>query len=101
MNQGISTRQGAHHVAQKLSRTTLPRKSESLTGLPEASLSTKSGAILRFCGFTNPLLAVEVTLLNWPTHAETQRCANARVEGRAISGTLAATTPAATHPHVR
>jgi len=46
-NQGISIRQGSHHVAQKFSNTTLPRKSESCTSLPSASLSEKLGAGLR------------------------------------------------------
>src|ERR1700690_1503484 len=46
-NQGISMRQGSHHVAQKFSNTTLPRKSESCTSLPSASLSEKLGAGLR------------------------------------------------------
>ena len=46
-NQGISIRQGSHQVAQKFSNTTLPRKSESCTILPSASLSEKLGAGLR------------------------------------------------------
>ncbi len=40
-------RQGSHQVAQKFSNTTLPRKSESCTTLPSASLSEKLGAGLR------------------------------------------------------
>jgi len=40
-------RQGSHQVAQKFSNTTLPRKSESCTTLPSASLSEKLGASLR------------------------------------------------------
>src|SRR5579885_2918123 len=47
MNQGISILQGPHQVAQKLSRTTFPLKSESFTVFPVASLSSKSGAALR------------------------------------------------------
>src|SRR6478736_5975232 len=106
MNQGISILQGAHQVAQKFSRTTLPRKSESLTGLPEASSRTKSGAILRASGFTYTLDAElptnkSCTQLDWLTQAETQRCANARVVGNAMSGSPAATVPAASHPHLR
>src|SRR5271167_4526038 len=47
MNQGISILQGPHHVAQKLSNTTLPLKSESRKGAPLASLRLKSGAVFR------------------------------------------------------
>src|SRR5271154_1774618 len=47
MNQGISILQGPHHVAQKLSNTTLPLKSESRRGAPFASLRLKSGAAFR------------------------------------------------------
>src|SRR5665213_1175337 len=110
MNQGISMLQGTHHVAQKFSKTTLPRRSESFTGLPDASSRTKSGAILRFSGFTYTVLGAELdrvpanksrTQLDWPTHAETQRCANTRVVGNAMSGRPAATAPAASHPHLR
>src|SRR5580692_9803180 len=49
MNQGISILQGPHHVAQKLSTTTLPLKSESRRATPFASLRMKSGA-----GFRSP-----------------------------------------------
>src|ERR1041385_3061079 len=110
MNQGISRLQGAHHVAQKFSRTTLPRNSESLTVLPEASSKANSGAILRCSDFTYTVLGAELdmlptnrsrTQLAWPTHAETQRCANTRVVGNAISGRPAATTPVASHTHLR
>src|SRR5580704_9551814 len=53
MNQGISTLHGPHQVAQKLSSTTLPLRSESLTFAPVASLSAKSGAERRsLAGFT-------------------------------------------------
>src|SRR5580693_1054284 len=47
MNQGISILQGPHHVAQKLSSSTLPLKSESRRGAPFASLRLKSGAAFR------------------------------------------------------
>src|SRR5579871_2691826 len=47
MNQGISTLQGAHQVAQKSSSTTLPLYSDRCTVFPSTSLSTKSGAALR------------------------------------------------------
>src|SRR5258707_3128220 len=47
MNQGISILQGPHHVAQKLSSTTLPLKSESRRGAPFASLRLRSGAAFR------------------------------------------------------
>src|SRR5229473_2113573 len=43
-NHGISILQGSHHVAQKLSRTALPRKSESFTVLPSSEAREKSGA---------------------------------------------------------
>ena len=39
--------QGPHHVAQKLSSSTLPLKSESRKGAPFASLRLKSGAAFR------------------------------------------------------
>src|SRR6185312_5092200 len=45
-NQGISVLQGTHHVAQKLSTTTLPLKSFKGTARPEASCRVKSGAVL-------------------------------------------------------
>src|SRR5579872_1187290 len=106
MNQGISILHGAHHVAQKFSRTTLPRNSESLTGLPEASFRTKSGASRRPSGFTyaelgTSFMKMSRTQLDWPMHAETQRCANTRVVGNAIRGIAAARAPAAIQPHVR
>src|SRR5579872_3392068 len=47
MNQGISTLQGPHHVAQKLRSTTLPLYSESFTVAPVASFRAKSGVGLR------------------------------------------------------
>ncbi len=52
MNQGISNSQGPHQVAQKFNRTTLPRKSDSLTEAPLASFSVKSGAGFRAAGET-------------------------------------------------
>jgi hypothetical protein len=39
-------RQGAHHVAQKFTRTTLPRKSANLNVFPLMSFNDKFGA---FC----------------------------------------------------
>src|SRR5579862_3797572 len=47
MNQGISILQGPHQVAQKSTKTTLPRKSDKRTTLPLASFNSKSGAFLR------------------------------------------------------
>src|SRR5436190_10460572 len=46
-NHGISSLHGTHQVAQKLSSTARPRKSESLTALPDESAKAKSGAIFR------------------------------------------------------
>src|SRR5579863_8491335 len=43
-NHGISILHGVHHVAQKLSSTALPRKSDRLTLLPSRDSSVKSGA---------------------------------------------------------
>ena len=48
MNHGISILHGPHQVAQKLSKTTFPLSSESLTRDPFASVKLKSGAALRF-----------------------------------------------------
>src|SRR6185369_8504309 len=42
--EGISSRHGGHHVAQKLSNTTLPFRSESFRGEPFIPLTTISGA---------------------------------------------------------
>src|SRR5580704_17172172 len=42
---GVSARHGGHQVAKKLTTTTLPRKSESLTDFPPVVCSEKSGAI--------------------------------------------------------
>src|SRR4051812_7988938 len=41
---GRDSMQGPHQVAQKSSTTTLPRKSDSLSGLPSLSATVKSGA---------------------------------------------------------
>ena len=41
---GISSRHGGHHVAQKLMNTTLPRRLESCQVLPCKSTRVKSGA---------------------------------------------------------
>src|SRR5262245_60424549 len=49
MRSGISARHGGHHVAQKLTRTTLPLRSLELIVLPLKSVTEKSatGAGLR------------------------------------------------------
>src|SRR5437868_14354630 len=44
MSQGISTWQGSHQVAQKLTRTTLPLYWERARSLPSRSLRVTSGA---------------------------------------------------------
>src|SRR5437879_4576289 len=44
MNHGISILQGLHHVAQKFSRTALPRRSDRRTLFPSSDSSVKSGA---------------------------------------------------------
>src|ERR1700674_5461868 len=44
MNQGISILHGLHHVAQKFSRTALPRKSDRRMLLPSSACRVKSGA---------------------------------------------------------
>ena len=41
---GISTRQGGHQVAQKLTSTTLPRSASRETAAPSRVVSWKSGA---------------------------------------------------------
>src|SRR5579884_4045610 len=51
---GISSRHGAHHVAQKSSRTTLPLYSESDSFLPWMSVTVKSGAPAPACPFAGP-----------------------------------------------
>ena len=52
-NQGISTLQGPHQVAQKLRSTALPLYSDKVTTLPSESFSLNSGAFLRsFVGRT-------------------------------------------------
>src|ERR1700687_3659558 len=109
MNQGISALHGAHQVAQKFSKTTLPRYSESVTGLPASSLSLKSGAILRSSGFTYATLGTALDTfprkwaiqLDWLRHAETQRWANARVTGVAMREMQVAIAAAATQAHLR
>src|SRR5258708_13599157 len=45
-NPGISARQGGHQVAQTSKITTLPLKSESLTGFPSTSFNCQSGAAI-------------------------------------------------------
>src|SRR6266702_7383545 len=52
---GISSRQGGHQVAQKLSRTTLPRRSDNFRVFPLASdITETSGAGV--ISFTTALL---------------------------------------------
>src|SRR5262245_15783087 len=48
---GSSLRQGAHQVAQRLTSVTLPRQSESLSGLPAPSAKARSATGGR-CGLT-------------------------------------------------
>src|SRR5262245_21255481 len=48
---GISLRQGAHQVAQRLTKVTLPRQSDSLSGLPSPSAKARSATGGR-CGLT-------------------------------------------------
>ena len=48
MNHEISILHRPHQVAQKLSKTTFPLSSESLTRDPFASVKLKSGVALRF-----------------------------------------------------
>src|SRR6185437_3084100 len=45
-NQGISSLQGPHHMAQQFTTTGWPLKSASETFLPEMSLSVNAGASL-------------------------------------------------------
>src|SRR4030095_3253916 len=52
--EGISSRQGPHQVAQKLSSTRLPRCAVKLDVPPPASRKLKSGARDR-AGFANPI----------------------------------------------
>src|SRR5580765_6924178 len=49
---GISSRQGVHHVAQKLSSTTLPRYSDRRCVLPCTSSSSSAGAAPPFHAFS-------------------------------------------------
>src|ERR1044071_3603189 len=49
---GISSRQGVHHVAQKLSSTTLPRYSDRRCVLPCTSSSTSAGVAPPFQAFS-------------------------------------------------
>src|ERR1700753_3784401 len=42
-SRGISTRQGPHHVAQKLTSTTLPLRSSSFDSLPSSDLKVNEG----------------------------------------------------------
>src|SRR5262245_46940963 len=49
---GISSRQGVHHVAQKLSSTTLPRYSDRRCTLPCTSSSSSAGVAPPFQGFS-------------------------------------------------
>src|ERR1700730_5455726 len=99
MNQGISVLHPWHHVAQKFRTTTLPLKSESFTGLPDASFNVKSGAILRSAsGFTSVLTTTApdavVRLCQTATEQSRQRCAKARGAGRATKHTYTAATDA-------
>src|SRR6185312_16075720 len=49
---GISSRQGVHHVAQKLSSTTLPRYSDRRCILPCTSSSSSAGVAPPFHAFS-------------------------------------------------
>src|SRR6516162_3771214 len=105
MNIGISTLQGAHHVAQKFSNTTPPRSWDNLTGLPLESSRAKSGAIIRFSGLIYLLLGIGPAVpavrncRTQPvplTQADRHRCAKARVTGVAISERQVAMAPTTT-----
>src|SRR3972149_3189118 len=52
---GISVRQGPHHVAQKLIKTALPRKSMRLTVSPLVVSKVKSGASAPLTGAVSRL----------------------------------------------
>jgi hypothetical protein len=57
--EGISSRHGGHHVAQKLRKTTLPCNDDKRTSVPDKSLSEKSGACI-------PSLATEARGVSLP-----------------------------------
>src|SRR5579863_268625 len=62
MNDGISLIQPPHLVAQRSRRRGLPLKLDSETDLPDASSSTKSGAVLRTdCGSRAARISVACT----------------------------------------
>src|SRR5215831_8380051 len=65
MNQGISTLQGPHHVAQKFNRTTLPFCSASFTGAPVESVKLKSGAGFDTRLLPSPLPSAGSTVAAW------------------------------------
>src|SRR6516164_6243253 len=105
MNIGISTRHGAHHVAQKFSKTTSPRSWDNLTGLPLESFSSKSGAIVRSPGLTYTLLGIGPNVPDVRncrtqpvplTQADRHRWAKARVTGVAIKERQVAMAPTPT-----
>jgi hypothetical protein len=50
MNEGISSTQPPHSVAQKSRSTTFPRNFDKVVVLPEASESRNAGAASRRCG---------------------------------------------------
>src|ERR1700691_444941 len=103
MNSGISTLQPPHQVAQKLSRTTLPPKPDSLTDFPDASCKSKSGAIFRAStGFTAACNGREAEKL-WKiaTEHSKQRWANTSDTGSVIKQTHAAAAPMAIHVNLR
>src|SRR4030065_2723746 len=60
---GISARQGGHQVAQKLTRTTFPRRSDRVTCPPPSKSGVKSGALKpsRGLGGASPVTAAAGT----------------------------------------
>src|SRR6266576_3200933 len=102
MNQGISTWQPSHQVAQKFTRTTLPLRSASLTSLPSISFRLKSGARLRSLGGFRPdwVGTDGNRLCHTATEHSKHRCASTFGEGRTIRQTQRPSAPVAAHNHL-
>src|ERR1019366_3285065 len=91
-NHGISVLQGPQYVAQKLSRTALPRRSESLRFLPSSAGSSKSGAKLPMsCPLAGPLARLS-RAIRMPANnmAATMAAMKNRIRGFLFTGTSAA-----------
>src|SRR5579862_8821969 len=84
--EGISSRQGSHHVAHTLRKTTLPRSDSSETVVPSSFSSLKSAAWLPAAtGASDPLPTSDEVEMRAP------RCPLSTTSARPVATTIPAT----------